>query len=127
MTNLVLLGFLGSLAAGFMTTLGALPVLVGKAPSEKARDMLLGFAAGVMLAASFFSLIVPSLALSTEHYGEGALPAAIAVAGILLGFIVVATMNALLPHEHFMVGREGPASPALRKVWWFVIAITIHN
>ena len=127
MTNLVLLGFLGSLAAGFMTTLGALPVLVGKAPSEKTRDMLLGFAAGVMLAASFFSLIVPSLELSTERYGEGALPAAIAVAGILLGFIVVAAMNALLPHEHFVVGREGPASPALRKVWLFVIAITIHN
>ena len=72
MTNLVLLGFLGSLAAGLMTTLGALPVLIGKMPSERTSDMLLGFAAGVMLAASFFSLIVPSLDLSTERYGDGA-------------------------------------------------------
>lgn len=44
--NLVLLGFLGSLAAGSMTTIGALPVLAGSAPSERTRDTLLGFAAG---------------------------------------------------------------------------------
>ena len=127
MNDLVLLGFLGSLAAGLMTTVGAVPVLLGRAPSERARDTLLGFAAGVMLAASFFSLIVPSIDLSTERYGDGALPAAIAVVGILLGFLVVAGLNAVLPHEHFVVGREGPASPALRKVWLFIIAITIHN
>ncbi len=70
MTNLVLLGFLGSLAAGFMTTLGALPVLVGKAPWERTRDMLLGFAAGVMLAASFFSLIVSSATKSSLRHIE---------------------------------------------------------
>ena len=127
MNELVLLGFLGSLAAGLMTAVGAVPVLLGRAPSERARDTLLGFAAGVMLAASFFSLIVPSIDLSTERYGDGALPAAIAVAGILLGFAAVAGLNAVLPHEHFVAGREGPASPALRKVWLFVIAITIHN
>ena len=67
--NLILLGFLGSLSAGLMTTIGAIPVLFGKMPSERTRDTLLGFAAGVMLAASFFSLIVPSLDLSTERYG----------------------------------------------------------
>ena len=127
MSDLVLLGFVGSLAAGFMTTVGAVPVLLGRAPSERTRDALLGFAAGVMLAASFFSLIVPSIDLSTERYGDSALPAAIAVAGILLGFLAVAVLNAVLPHEHFVQGREGPASPALRKVWLFVIAITIHN
>ena len=80
MNELVLLGFLGSLAAGLMTAVGAVPVLLGRAPSERARDTLLGFAAGVMLAASFFSLIVPSIDLSTERYGDGALPPAIAVA-----------------------------------------------
>jgi len=125
--NLILLGFLGSLVAGLMTTVGALPVLAGSAPSERTRDTLLGFAAGVMLAASFFSLIVPALALAETRYGEGAAPAAIAVGGILLGFLLVAALNAFLPHEHFVVGREGPPSPALRKVWLFVIAITIHN
>ncbi len=51
-------------------------------------DMLPGFASGVMLTASFFSLAVPSLELSTERYGESTLPAAIAVASILIGFII---------------------------------------
>lgn len=125
--NLVLLGFLGALAAGSMTTVGALPVLFGRAPNERTRDTLLGFAAGVMLAASFFSLIVPSLDISERLYGEGAAPAAIAVGGILLGVMAVAFLNRVLPHEHFVQGREGPEAASLRKVWLFVIAITIHN
>lgn len=125
--NLILLGFLGSLAAGLMTTVGALPVLAGRVPRERTRDTLLGFAAGVMLAASFFSLIVPSLDISERLYGDGAIPAAIAVGGILLGAIAVAFLNRVLPHEHFVQGREGPAAASLRKVWLFIIAITIHN
>lgn len=125
--NLILLGFLGSLAAGLMTTVGALPVLAGRVPSERTRDTLLGFAAGVMLAASFFSLIVPSLDISERLYGDGAIPAAIAVGGILLGAVAVAFLNRVLPHEHFVQGREGPAAASLRKVWLFIIAITIHN
>lgn len=123
----IMMGFVGSLAAGMMTTVGALPVLFGRVPSERMRDGLLGFAAGVMLAASFFSLIIPSLDISTERYGEGAIPAAIAVAGILLGVIAVALLNRYMPHEHFVQGREGPNVASLRRIWLFVIAITIHN
>jgi ZIP family zinc transporter len=125
--NLVLLGFLGSLAAGMMTTVGALPVLFGRTPSERSRDALLGFAAGVMLSASFFSLIIPSLDISTELYGDGAIPAGIAVIGILLGATMVALINRYMPHEHFIAGREGPDVASLRRIWLFVIAITIHN
>lgn len=110
-----------------MTAVGAIPVLMGKRPSRSVRDMSLGFAAGVMLSASFFSLIIPSLDAATERYGEGALPAAIAVAGILLGMAVVAILNETLPHEHFSTGREGPDAASLRRVWLFIIAITIHN
>jgi ZIP family zinc transporter len=125
--NLVLLGFLGSLAAGMMTSVGALPVLFGRTPSERSRDALLGFAAGVMLSASFFSLIIPSLDISTELYGDGAIPAGIAVIGILLGATMVALINRYMPHEHFIAGREGPDVASLRRTWLFVIAITIHN
>ncbi|MDZ7748633.1 MAG: ZIP family metal transporter [Halofilum sp. (in: g-proteobacteria)] len=39
----------------------------------------------------------------------------------------VGALNAVLPHEHFQAGREGPVSPALRRIWLFIIAITIHN
>ena len=64
--NVIALGFLGSLAAGLMTAVGALPVLVGRTVSRGINDVLLGFAAGVMLSASFFSLIIPSLEISAE-------------------------------------------------------------
>ncbi len=122
----LLLGFLGSLAAGSMTAAGALPVLLGRRPGRAFRDMSLGFAAGVMLAASFFSLIIPALDAAAEDFG-GAVPAAIVCAAILLGMAAVHVMNEVLPHEHFRSGHEGPEGAALRRVWLFIIAITIHN
>ncbi|PRY71761.1 ZIP family metal transporter [Halomonas ventosae] len=123
----VSLGFLGSLAAGAMTAVGALPVLVSRTPDRAIRDLALGFAAGVMLAASFFSLIIPSLDASELRYGGRVIPAAIACLSILLGIGMVALMNERLPHEHFQQGREGPETASLRRVWLFIIAITIHN
>ena len=125
--NPVLLGFLASLGAGMMTSIGALPVLFGRQVSRRLHDALLGFAAGVMLAASFFSLIIPSLEISTELFGGSLLPAAIAVAGVVIGVGLIALINEFLPHEHFVMGREGPASASLKKIWLFVIAIAIHN
>ena len=123
----VMLGFLGSLVAGSMTALGAVPVLFGKTPSPAVRDMSLGFAAGVMLSASFFSLIIPALEVAAERYGEGVVPAGIAVIGILAGMGCVAILNEFLPHEHFKTGREGPEAASLRRIWLFIVAITIHN
>lgn len=110
-----------------MTALGAVPVLFGKMPSRAVRDLSLGFAAGVMLSASFFSLIIPALDAATERYGEGPVPAAIAVVSILAGMGCVAVLNELLPHEHFKTGREGPEAASLRRIWLFIVAITIHN
>ena len=123
----LMLGFLGSLAAGAMTAVGAVPVLFGRTPSRATRDLSLGFAAGVMLAASFFSLIIPALEAAGLRYDSEATPAAIVCLAILLGMGAVALMNELLPHEHFKTGREGPAAASLRRVWLFIIAITIHN
>ena len=75
-----------------MTALGAVPVLLGRVPSERTRDAMLGFAAGVMLSASFFSLIIPSLDAAEQLYGNGMLPAGIAVAGILAGVAVAVAL-----------------------------------
>lgn len=122
-----MLGLVGSFLAGIMTAIGAIPVLAGKTVSRRTNDTLLGFAAGVMLAASFFSLIIPSLEASTLRYGEGVIPAAIAAAGIVLGVLAIHFLNETIPHEHFTTGREGPEAVSLRKIWLFVIAITIHN
>ena len=80
-----------------------------------------------MLAASFFSLIIPALDAAELRYTSSAAPAAIVVVAILLGMGAVAFMNEKLPHEHFSTGREGPEAASLRRVWLFIIAITIHN
>ncbi|WP_121066517.1 ZIP family metal transporter [Chachezhania antarctica] len=123
----IALGFLGSLAAGSLTAVGALPVFFGRIPSRATRDLLLGFAAGVMLAASFFSLIIPALDAAERQFDGSATPAAIVCLAILLGMGAVALMNEKIPHEHFKSGREGPDAVSLRRVWLFIIAITIHN
>ena len=126
MTPLVA-GIVGSTAAGMMTALGAVPILMGRGVSAKTQDLLLGFAAGVMLAASFFSLIIPSLEVSERLYGAGWPPALVAVIGILMGGAALLAMDRLIPHRHFVSGKEGPSSEALKKIWLFVFAITIHN
>lgn len=121
------LGVVGSLLAGAMTAIGASPVLLGQIPSRAKRDLALGFAAGVMLAASFFSLIIPALDAAETRFENDAAPAAIVCVAILLGIGAVAWMNERLPHEHFSSGREGPEAASLRRVWLFIFAITIHN
>ena len=125
--NVIALGVLGSLAAGLMTAIGALPILIGKTVSRKLNDILLGFAAGVMLSASYFSLIIPGLEISEEQYGVGAIPALIAVGGIILGAASIYLLDERVPHQHFTKGLEGPKAVSVRKIWLFVIAITLHN
>lgn len=88
--SVVLWGLLASLGAGLMTGAGALPVLMGRSISRRLNDAMLGFAAGVMLSASFFSLILPGLDAAELLYGSVIAAALIAGAGIALGAIVVA-------------------------------------
>ena len=89
----IMLGLLGSLIAGSMTGVGAIPVLFGRTPSRAMRDMSLGFAAGVMLSASFFSLIIPALDAAEPRFDNEAAPAAIVCVAILLGMGAVALLN----------------------------------
>lgn len=125
--TIVMMGLLASLGAGLMTGIGALPVLFGKTISRRSSDTLLGFAAGVMISASFFSLILPGIDAATAHYGSVTIAAMVAGAGIALGAALVWLMNETLPHEHFVEGPQGADPGALSKIWLFVIAITIHN
>jgi ZIP family zinc transporter len=78
---------------------------------------MLGFSAGIMLAATSFSLIVPAVSLSGPW---------VAVFGIILGAVVLHLIDRFVPHFHPALGAEGPPS-RLPRVWLFVIAITIHN
>ncbi len=121
--NLLLLGFLASLAAGVATGVGALPVLFFRRVSQRVQDIMMGFGAGVMLAATSFSLIIPAV----EASGEGVISAFIVASGILLGAIFLFLSDRYSPHEHFINGPEGADAKNLRKIWLFVIAITLHN
>lgn len=123
----VWLGFLASFLAGSMTALGALPVLFGRRVSVRLNDILLAFAAGVMLAASFFSLIIPGLEYAGELYGGKVAAAGVAVVSVGAGVAFIAFLNEAIPHQHFVQGRQGPKSADLPRIWLFVLAITIHN
>jgi len=125
--SLIVSGFVASLLAGLGTGLGALPALLTTRISDQLQDALLGFAAGIMLAASVFSLIIPGLERAAEDYGSDLTSATVISAGLLIGAIVLWLINEYVPHQHFIVGREGPPTASLRRIWLFVIAITLHN
>jgi ZIP family zinc transporter len=125
--SIIWIGLLASLGAGLMTAVGALPVLFGRSLSQRFGDTLLGFAAGVMLSASYFSLILPGIAAAEELWASVPLAAGVAAIGIASGAGAVAWLNAALPHEHFEAGPQGADPGDLARIWLFVIAITIHN
>ena len=125
--------FLGGSVAAVATALGTVPVMFSQRLSERVQDTLFGFGAGVMLAACAFSLIIPGLeAAKAQNLAGGSPWAAGSVIGlsILLGGAVLMLMDKLLPHEHFIKGREGMDGEAVRKLrrtWLFVFAIALHN
>lgn len=93
-------------------------MLLWRKPSEKHMDGALGFAAGVMLTASFTSLILPGI----DH--GGVVPVLI---GIALGAAVLDLADRLVPHLHTVHGREGLDIGRVTAVWLFILAITLHN
>lgn len=118
---------LAGFCAALATAVGALPTLFLKRIPPPLHNGMLGFAAGVMLAASFFSLILPALEVAEAMSGSVQRAATITVLGVLLGAATIWLINELVPHEHFFQGREGIELLALRRIWLFVLAITIHN
>jgi len=117
----------GGMVAAAATALGTLPILFSQTLSEKTQDIMFGFGAGVMLAASAFSLVAPGISAATAlgHGPWGA--AAIVGAAILGGGAVLLLMDRVLPHEHFIKGKEGADAQKLRRTWLFVFAIALHN
>ncbi|MBW1693123.1 MAG: ZIP family metal transporter, partial [Deltaproteobacteria bacterium] len=102
----IYLGIIASTLAGLATGIGALPALFFKNVSDKVLNTMLGGAAGVMLAATSFSLIVPGI-----EYGDQSLPGYgvyIVAFGMLFGAVFLDRIDKWLPHEHFKMGHEGP-------------------
>ncbi|QPQ56195.1 ZIP family metal transporter [Allosphingosinicella flava] len=95
---------------------------------EKRQSLLLGFAAGVMLAASFFSLIIPGIGQAQAMGFDLGAAVGVVMAAVLLGGVSLALLNAYMPSlDQFGLGPRGMAETRFRRVWLFVAAITLHN
>lgn len=116
----------GGMVAGAATALGALPVLfMRRGVSARTEDAMLGFGAGVMLAASAFSLVIPAVEAGTGIVGSRALASVLAAVSLAAGVAAMFAVEKAVPHVH----SDGAATGGLgvRAVWLMVFAILIHN
>jgi len=110
--------WLASLLLVVGTTLGSFMVLFFRGKTPPSLNVSLSFAGGVMLTASFTSLILP--AVERGGFFKTAL-------GVTIGFGVMAFVERLLPHEHPTIGQEGILPLKMKKLTLIVVGITIHN
>ena len=117
--------FLG-LAIPFLgTTLGAAMVfLMKKEMNKKVEKILLGFASGVMIAASVWSLLIPSIEMAETQGKVAWIPAAI---GFLLGIVFLLVLDSVVPHMHLESEKTEGIKSKLKKTTRMVFAVTLHN
>ena len=107
------------------TTLGAAMVFFMKNKMNKMLEkLLLGFASGVMIAASIWSLILPAIEMSEEQGKVAWLPATI---GFLFGIVFLLVLDSLIPHLHLHDDKPEGVKAKLKKTTMLVLAVTLHN
>ncbi|PIQ07729.1 MAG: ZIP family metal transporter [Ignavibacteriales bacterium CG18_big_fil_WC_8_21_14_2_50_31_20] len=124
--NPILLALLATLFTWGVTALGSSMVFFFKSINKRVLNIMLGFAAGVMIAASFWSLLAPAIEMSEASGTTGWIPA---VVGFLAGGAFLFTVDRILPHVHMNLAvdkAEGIKTPWQRSVL-LVLAITLHN
>lgn len=122
----IMQAFMGGLFTWGLTALGAAMVFFTRGVGHKLLDSMLGFAAGVMIAASVWSLILPAIEMTEAMGGTGWIPAAI---GFLAGGLFLRICDAYLPHLH--IGHPRTEAEGMetkwRRVTLLILAITLHN
>lgn len=107
------------------TTLGSAMVFFMKDKiNNKIEKLLLGFASGVMIAASIWSLLIPSIEMAEEQKIIAWIPASI---GFLLGIIFLLILDSVIPHLHLNSKKPEGIKSKLRKTTMMVLAVTLHN
>lgn len=107
------------------TTLGAATVfLMRNKMNPKVEKLLLGFASGVMIAASVWSLLIPSMNMATEQNKLAWMPAAI---GFIFGIVFLLILDSLIPHLHLNNNKPEGIKAKLKKTTMMVFAVTLHN
>lgn len=124
--NPVLQALLAGCFTWGLTSLGAASVFLTRGINRKVLDTMLGFAAGVMVAASFWSLLAPAIAMSEDMGMPAWLPA---VVGLLAGGAFLAVVDRILPHLH--LGFPTETAEGMHTTWrrsvLLITAITLHN
>lgn len=121
------LALVGGGAGFLMTAAGALPALLIRKIPQHVEDIMLGFAAGMMLAASAFSLLLPGLQAGIDMTGSKIMSAGVVVMGMALGVLLMLSLEQFVPHLHKTIGVFGPGAERFNRVWLFVFAISLHN
>lgn len=121
------LAIYGGLAGFAATAAGSVLIFFVGQVRPAIQDSLLGFAAGMMLAASSFSLILPGVEAAQELFTSLPLAALTVVCGLGLGTLLMVGMDHFTPHEHACSGVYGPELKRLSGIWLFVFAIALHN
>ena len=117
--------FLGLVIPFIGTTLGAAMVfLMKKEMNKKVEKILLGFASGVMIAASVWSLLIPSIEMAETQGKVAWIPAAI---GFLLGIVFLLVLDSIVPHMHLESENPEGIKSKLKKTTMMVFAVTLHN
>ena len=118
--------FTAGVGTWLLTAAGAGVVVFTRSVHRKLLDAMLGFAAGVMIAASFWSLLAPAIELSAQQPAPTWLPATV---GFVLGGVVLRLADAYLPHLHLFQPREKAEGvpTAWKRSTLLVLAITLHN
>ena len=107
------------------TSLGsAMVFLMKNKMNRKVEKILLGFASGVMIAASVWSLLIPSIDMTEEQGKVAWMPAAV---GFLLGIIFLLVLDSLIPHLHLDSEKPEGLKAKLKKTTMMVFAVTLHN
>ncbi len=107
------------------TTLGAGMVFFMKnSINKKVEKLLLGFASGVMIAASIWSLLIPSIDMAEEQGKVAWIPAAV---GFLFGMVFLLILDSLIPHLHLKTDKPEGIKAKLKKTTMMVFAVTLHN
>ena len=107
------------------TSLGsAMVFLMKNKMNRKVEKILLGFASGVMIAASVWSLLIPSIDMTEEQGKVAWIPAAV---GFLLGIIFLLVLDSLIPHLHLDSDKPEGLKSKLKKTTMMIFAVTLHN
>jgi ZIP family zinc transporter len=117
---------MGGGAAALATALGTFPILLSQNFSQRTHDGFVGFGAGVMLAATSFSLLVPAITASRAQYGNAFNASATVACALLAGALLIAMIDRVISAD-MIKSFSVRTSSSMRHAWLFVLAVALHN